>query len=115
MTLLGTLKSSAGYSLIAPLFILGLPILDTTQVVMGRLRRGSALPALTKPIFTTGSILALVIGAGVGDGVDSQCPRDVGARHPGPGDHRHHPGHLELPGLGGIPSDPGALEGKSTL
>jgi UDP-GlcNAc:undecaprenyl-phosphate/decaprenyl-phosphate GlcNAc-1-phosphate transferase len=40
VSLLGTLKSSAGYSLIAPLFILGLPILDTAQVVIGRLRRG---------------------------------------------------------------------------
>ncbi len=40
VSLLGTLKSSAGYSLIVPLFILGLPILDTTQVVIGRLSRG---------------------------------------------------------------------------
>ncbi|MFN8509214.1 MAG: MraY family glycosyltransferase [Deinococcaceae bacterium] len=40
LSLLGTLKSSAGYSLLVPLFILGLPILDTLQVIVGRIRRG---------------------------------------------------------------------------
>lgn len=40
VSLLGTLKISAGVSLLLPLLVLALPILDTTQVVIGRLRRG---------------------------------------------------------------------------
>ncbi|MBB6100059.1 UDP-GlcNAc:undecaprenyl-phosphate GlcNAc-1-phosphate transferase [Deinobacterium chartae] len=40
VSLLGTLKVGAGASLIAPLLFFALPILDTTQVFIGRLRRG---------------------------------------------------------------------------
>ncbi len=40
VALLGTLKASVGYSLLAPLLILALPILDTTQVVVRRLAQG---------------------------------------------------------------------------
>jgi len=40
VSLLGTLKYSVGASLIAPLLMLALPILDTTQVILGRLARG---------------------------------------------------------------------------
>lgn len=40
VALLGTTKLSASLSLAAPLLFLALPILDTTQVVIGRLRRG---------------------------------------------------------------------------
>jgi UDP-GlcNAc:undecaprenyl-phosphate GlcNAc-1-phosphate transferase len=40
VALLGTLKLAAGASLVAPVLFLGLPIADTTQVVIGRLRRG---------------------------------------------------------------------------
>ena len=39
VSLLGTLKVSAGASLVAPLLILGLPILDTARVVFSRLSR----------------------------------------------------------------------------
>ena len=39
VSLLGTLKLSAGASLVAPLLILGLPILDTARVVFSRLSR----------------------------------------------------------------------------
>lgn len=42
--LLGTLKFSAGASLIVPLVVLALPVLDTTQVVIGRLARGIRNP-----------------------------------------------------------------------
>lgn len=44
VSLLGTLKLSAGASLIVPLIVLALPVLDTTQVVIGRLRRGIRNP-----------------------------------------------------------------------
>lgn len=44
VSLLGTLKVSAGASLIVPLIVLALPVLDTTQVVIGRLRRGIRNP-----------------------------------------------------------------------
>lgn len=44
VSLLGTLKGIAGASLLAPLLILALPILDTTQVVIGRLARGIRNP-----------------------------------------------------------------------
>ena len=40
VSLLGTLKFSAGASLLVPLIVLALPLLDTTQVVIGRLARG---------------------------------------------------------------------------
>lgn len=44
VSLLGTLKFAAGASVIAPLLFLALPILDTTQVVIGRLARGIRNP-----------------------------------------------------------------------
>ncbi|MBB5233413.1 MraY family glycosyltransferase [Deinococcus budaensis] len=44
VSLLGTLKFSAGASLLVPLLVMALPILDTTQVVIGRLRRGIRNP-----------------------------------------------------------------------
>ena len=44
VSLLGTLKFSAGASLIVPLVVLALPVLDTTQVVIGRLARGIRNP-----------------------------------------------------------------------
>ncbi|MDO4244792.1 MAG: MraY family glycosyltransferase [Deinococcus sp.] len=44
VSLLGTLKVSAGASLIVPFIVLALPVLDTTQVVIGRLRRGIRNP-----------------------------------------------------------------------
>ncbi|WP_293914083.1 MraY family glycosyltransferase [Deinococcus sp.] len=44
VSLLGTLKVSAGASLIVPLLIMALPIVDTTQVVLGRLARGIRNP-----------------------------------------------------------------------
>ena len=44
VSMLGTLKFSAGASLIVPLIIMALPILDTTQVVVGRLARGIRNP-----------------------------------------------------------------------
>ncbi|WP_161880391.1 MraY family glycosyltransferase [Deinococcus alpinitundrae] len=44
VSLLGTLKISAGASLLVPLLIMALPILDTTQVVVGRLARGIRNP-----------------------------------------------------------------------
>ncbi|WP_407568802.1 MraY family glycosyltransferase [Deinococcus altitudinis] len=44
VSMLGTLKFSAGASLIVPLLIMALPILDTTQVVVGRLARGIRNP-----------------------------------------------------------------------
>lgn len=44
VALLGTLKVSASVSLLAPLLVLALPILDTTQVVLGRLLRGIRNP-----------------------------------------------------------------------
>lgn len=44
VSLLGTLKVSAGASLIVPLIVLALPLLDTTQVVIGRLMRGIRNP-----------------------------------------------------------------------
>ena len=44
VSLLGTLKLSAGASLIVPFIVLALPVLDTTQVVIGRLRRGIRNP-----------------------------------------------------------------------
>ncbi len=44
VSLLGTLKFSAGASLIVPLIVLALPVIDTTQVVIGRLRRGIRNP-----------------------------------------------------------------------
>lgn len=44
VSLLGTLKFSAGASLIVPLIVLALPVLDTTQVVIGRLARGIRNP-----------------------------------------------------------------------
>lgn len=44
VSLLGTLKVSVGASLLPPLLILALPILDTTQVVIGRLSRGIRNP-----------------------------------------------------------------------
>ncbi|SMB93795.1 MraY family glycosyltransferase [Deinococcus hopiensis] len=44
VSLLGTLKFSAGASLLVPLLIMALPILDTTQVVIGRLARGIRNP-----------------------------------------------------------------------
>ena len=44
VAMLGTLKFSAGASLIVPLLIMALPILDTTQVVVGRLARGIRNP-----------------------------------------------------------------------
>ncbi|GMA14360.1 undecaprenyl/decaprenyl-phosphate alpha-N-acetylglucosaminyl 1-phosphate transferase (plasmid) [Deinococcus metallilatus] len=40
VALLGTLKASVGYSLLGPLLVLALPILDTTQVVLRRLAQG---------------------------------------------------------------------------
>ena len=44
VAMLGTLKFSAGASLIVPLLVMALPILDTTQVVVGRLARGIRNP-----------------------------------------------------------------------
>lgn len=44
VSLLGTLKVSAGASLLVPLIVLALPVLDTTQVVVGRLARGIRNP-----------------------------------------------------------------------
>lgn len=44
VSLLGTLKVSAGASLIVPLIVLALPVMDTTQVVIGRLARGIRNP-----------------------------------------------------------------------
>lgn len=44
VSLLGTLKVSAGASLIVPLLVLALPLFDTTQVVIGRLARGIRNP-----------------------------------------------------------------------
>ncbi|GHF30198.1 UDP-GlcNAc:undecaprenyl-phosphate GlcNAc-1-phosphate transferase [Deinococcus metalli] len=44
VSLLGTLKVSAGASLLVPLIVLALPVLDTTQVVIGRLARGIRNP-----------------------------------------------------------------------
>ncbi|UBV43749.1 undecaprenyl/decaprenyl-phosphate alpha-N-acetylglucosaminyl 1-phosphate transferase [Deinococcus taeanensis] len=44
VSLLGTLKVSAGASLIVPLIVLALPLIDTTQVVIGRLARGIRNP-----------------------------------------------------------------------
>jgi UDP-GlcNAc:undecaprenyl-phosphate GlcNAc-1-phosphate transferase len=44
VSLLGTLKVSAGASLIVPLLIMALPLVDTTQVVIGRLARGIRNP-----------------------------------------------------------------------
>ncbi|MFK7601304.1 MraY family glycosyltransferase [Deinococcus sp. SM5_A1] len=44
VSLLGTLKLSAGASLLVPLIVLALPVLDTTQVVIGRLARGIRNP-----------------------------------------------------------------------
>ncbi|WP_029481053.1 MraY family glycosyltransferase [Deinococcus marmoris] len=44
VSLLGTLKFSAGASLLVPLIVLALPVLDTTQVVIGRLARGIRNP-----------------------------------------------------------------------
>lgn len=44
VALLGTLKVGASVSLLAPLLVLALPILDTTQVVVGRLARGIRNP-----------------------------------------------------------------------
>ena len=44
VSLLGTLKVSAGASLLVPLIVMALPILDTTQVVIGRLARGIRNP-----------------------------------------------------------------------
>lgn len=44
VSLLGTLKVSAGASLLMPLLVMALPILDTTQVVVGRLARGIKNP-----------------------------------------------------------------------
>ena len=44
VAMLGTLKFSAGASLIVPLIVMALPILDTTQVVVGRLARGIRNP-----------------------------------------------------------------------
>ena len=44
VSLLGTLKFSAGASLIVPLIVLALPVVDTTQVVIGRLARGIRNP-----------------------------------------------------------------------
>ncbi|MBZ9749267.1 undecaprenyl/decaprenyl-phosphate alpha-N-acetylglucosaminyl 1-phosphate transferase [Deinococcus sp. HMF7604] len=44
VSLLGTLKVSAGASLLVPLIVLALPLLDTTQVVIGRLARGIRNP-----------------------------------------------------------------------
>lgn len=44
VSMLGTLKLSAGASFVVPLIILALPVLDTTQVVIGRLRRGIKNP-----------------------------------------------------------------------
>jgi UDP-GlcNAc:undecaprenyl-phosphate/decaprenyl-phosphate GlcNAc-1-phosphate transferase len=44
VSMLGTLKFSVGASLLVPLLIMALPILDTTQVVVGRLMRGIRNP-----------------------------------------------------------------------
>ncbi|WP_216318210.1 MraY family glycosyltransferase [Deinococcus aestuarii] len=44
VSLLGTLKVSAGASLLVPLLVLALPLFDTTQVVIGRLARGIRNP-----------------------------------------------------------------------
>ncbi|MFC3860574.1 MraY family glycosyltransferase [Deinococcus antarcticus] len=44
VSLLGTLKVSTGASLIVPLIVLALPVVDTTQVVIGRLARGIRNP-----------------------------------------------------------------------
>lgn len=44
VSMLGTLKISAGASLLVPLLVLALPVVDTTQVVVGRLRRGIRNP-----------------------------------------------------------------------
>ncbi|MFC4453221.1 MraY family glycosyltransferase [Deinococcus sonorensis] len=44
VSLLGTLKFSVGASLLVPLLVMALPILDTTQVVLGRLARGIRNP-----------------------------------------------------------------------
>lgn len=44
VSLLGTLKVSAGASLLVPLIVLALPVVDTTQVVIGRLARGIRNP-----------------------------------------------------------------------
>lgn len=44
VSLLGTLKVSASASLLVPLIVLALPVVDTTQVVIGRLARGIRNP-----------------------------------------------------------------------
>jgi len=44
VSMLGTLKFSAGASLFVPLLVMALPILDTAQVVVGRLARGIRNP-----------------------------------------------------------------------
>lgn len=44
VSMLGTLKLSAGASFLVPLMILALPVVDTTQVVIGRFRRGIKNP-----------------------------------------------------------------------
>ena len=44
VSMLGTLKFSVGASLLVPLLVMALPILDTTQVVVGRLARGIRNP-----------------------------------------------------------------------
>ncbi|GGQ96937.1 MraY family glycosyltransferase [Deinococcus ruber] len=44
VSMLGTLKFSVGASLFVPLLVMALPILDTTQVVVGRLARGIRNP-----------------------------------------------------------------------
>ena len=44
VSLLGTLKISVGASLLVPLLVMALPILDTTQVVLGRFARGIRNP-----------------------------------------------------------------------
>lgn len=44
VSLLGTMKATASASLLLPLLVLALPIVDTTQVVVGRLARGIRNP-----------------------------------------------------------------------
>lgn len=44
VSLLGTLKFSASAGLVMPFIVLALPVLDTTQVIIGRLRRGIKNP-----------------------------------------------------------------------
>nr|WP_043816517.1 MraY family glycosyltransferase [Deinococcus maricopensis] len=44
VSMLGTLKFSVGASVLVPLLVMALPILDTTQVVIGRLARGIRNP-----------------------------------------------------------------------